>query len=282
MTKLTKFIFSTAFLKQLILLLIASIAFVLLLFFWFRIYTRHGESLTLNDLSELTLDQATEVLESKGLRYTIVDSTSYSEEYLPMAVIQQDPIPQSKVKKGRTIYLWLNAGSPPEKAVPCLMNNASIDDAYERLPQVGFKVGEVFYKPMDNLKEGNPILKLMIDSAEVTCGDKATYGTIIDLVVGEKAGANKVDVPMLLGMTLLEAEFKLNNDLNFGTIIYDTIGLIDSATAVIYKQLPDISDEPVRIGSTVDVWVTQDLPEDVFERIQAIENDTIQMFNDEE
>ena len=214
------FILSKQFIKHAALMALAFIGFILLLFFWFRIYTQHNKSLTLNDLNELTLAQAIELLESKGLNYEIVDSSSFNPDYLPLAVIQQNPAPESKVKNGRTVYLWLNAGSPPFKSIPCLMGNATINEAFDRLPQVGFEIGEITYKPMEELKEGNPILKMLIDDKEVKCGDKAQFGQKIDLIVGEKAGANKVDIPLLLGKTFAEAEFLMNADLNFGTAIY--------------------------------------------------------------
>lgn len=274
MTEWLSFFISKTLWKNIALIAVAAVVFVLILFKWFNIYTLHGESLTLNDLNELTLEQAIEVLESKELNYTIVDSSSFNPDYLPLAVIQQNPLPESKVKKGRTVYLWLNAGSPPLKNIPCLMGNATLEEAFERLPQVGLDIGEIHYKPMEELKEGNPILTMYIDSVEVQCGDKVEYGTKIDLIVGEKAGANKVAVPLLLGKTLAEAEFVMNADLNFGTAVYDEDGLIDSSSAVIYKQLPDYGNEPVRVGSTIDIWLKQDLPEDVSIRLEGLKNDT--------
>lgn len=270
------FLISKTLWKHLGVILIAFFVFVLLLFKWFDVYSLHGESLTLSDLNELTIEQAIEVLQEKELNYNIVDSASFNPSFLPHAVIQQDPAPNSKVKKGRTIYLWLNAGAPPFKVIPCLMGNATLEEAFDRLPQVGFDIGDIDYIPMEELKEGNPILKMLIEDKEIGCGDKAQYGTKIDLIVGEKAGANKVKVPLLLGKTLAEAEFLLNADLNFGTIIYLEDGLIDSSSAVIYKQLPNYGNEAIRVGSTIDIWLQQDLPEAVSERLQTIKNDTIE------
>ena len=274
MTQWLSFLISKSFWRNIALIGIASIVFVLGLFKWFSIYTLHGESLTLNDLNELTLEQAIEVLESKELNYTIVDSSSFNPDFLPLAVIQQNPLPDSKVKKGRTVYLWLNAGSPPLKNIPCLMGNATLEEAFERLPQVGFDIGEIKYKALEELKEGNPILAMYIDDNEIQCGDRAAYGTKIHLEVGEKAGANKVAVPLLLGKTLAEAEFIMNADLNFGTAVYEEDGLIDSSSALIYKQLPDYGNEPVRVGSTIDIWLKQDLPEDVSMRLEELKTDS--------
>ena len=269
------FILSKQFLKHTALIGIAFIAFILLLFYWFRIHTQHNKSLTLNDLNELTLEQAEELLASKGLNYVIVDSSSFNPEYLPLAVIQQNPAPESKVKNGRTIYLWLNAEAPPYKSIPCLMGNATLNEAFDRLAQVGFEIGEITYKAMAELKDGNPILKMLIANKEVKCGDKGQWGQKIDLIVGEKVGANKVEIPNLLGNTLQEAEFLMNADLNFGTIIYEMEGLIDSSSMVIYKQLPDFGNEAIRIGSTIDVWLIQDLPADVSKRLEEIKSDTM-------
>lgn len=268
------FIFSKQFVKHLALMFAVFIALIFITFFWMKAYTNHGEYITLNNLNELSLTQAIEVLEEKGLHYKVIDSASFNPEYLPQAVLQQDPAPNAKVKKGRTVYLWLNAATPPFKAIPCLMGNATLEEAFERLPQLGFKVGDIKYVPMEELKEGNPILALFIEDEKIACGSKAQYGTTIDLEVGEKAGANKVEVPLLLGKTLSEAEFLLNNELNFGTILYEQNGLIDSSSAVIYQQLPSYKSEAVRIGSTIDIWLIQDLPKDVAQQLEALKNDT--------
>lgn len=282
MNQWLSFILSKQFLKHFLLIVIAFIIFILILFKWFNVYTLHGKSITLNDLNELTMNQAIELLESKGLNYEIVDSSSFNPEFLPHAIIQQNPAPNSKVKDGRTVYLWLNAGAPPYKKIPCLADDADLSEANQRLEQLGFSVGEITYKPVEGIKKGNPILELHMDGKKISCGDKAQFGTKIDLIVGEKAGANKVDVPFLLGKTLAEAEFIMNADLNFGTIIYDTEGLIDSSSMVIYKQLPDVGNEPLRIGGNIDVWLIQDLPEEVALRIQNLLKDTTNITPSEE
>ena len=56
-------------------------------------------------------------------------------------------------------------------------------------------------------------------------------------------------------------------------------GLIDSASAVIYKQLPDYGNEAIRVGSTIDVWLIQDLPAEVSKRLEEITSDTTQSIN---
>ena len=170
--------------------------------------------------------------------------------------------------------MWLNAGAPPFKKVPCLADDADLSEASQRLSQLGFSVGEITYKPIDGILSGNPILELQIDGEKISCGEKAQFGTKIDLIVGEKAGANKVSVPILLGKTLAEAEFLMNGDLNFGSKIFESEGLIDTSSAVIYKQLPDITNSDIRIGSNIDVWLIQDLPSEVALRLQNLRTDT--------
>lgn len=271
MKEWVSFVFSKKFVKHFLMIAVAFIIFVLLLFKWFDIYTRHGMSLTLNDLNELTLEQAAEVLESKKLNYFIVDSSSFNPDFLPHAVIQQNPAPESKVKKGRTVYLWLNASVPPYKPIPDV-EGRQIDEAYERFAQLGFKIGEITYKPDADVSNGEPIRALYIDGVKVGKNDSARHGTIIDIVINVKPGGNKVDVPLLLGKTLAEAEFLMGAaELNLGTMLYDEEGLIDSASAVIYKQLPDYANEPIRVGTTIDVWLIQDLPSEVSQRLKDIE-----------
>lgn len=283
MNQWLSFIFSKQFIKHALLIVLAFIVFILILFKWFNVYTLHGKSITLNDLNELTIDQAIELLESKDLNYFIVDSSSFNPDFLPKAVIQQNPAPNSKVKDGRTIYLWLNAGAPPFKKVPCLADDADLSEADQRLDQLGFQIGNITYKPLEGILNGNPILELQIDGKKISCGDKAQFGTKIDLIVGEKAGANKVDIPFLLGKTLAEAEFIISaNGLNSGTTIFESEGLIDSSSAVIYKQLPDVGNEPIRVGGNIDLWIIQDLPEHISQRIQSLQQDTTEIISSED
>src|SRR4029078_11341463 len=67
-------------------------------------YTRHGESLTVPDIKGMKIQDAERVLGEKKLRFVITDSL-YFPDKPTSSVLEQNPVPQSKVKEGRVVYL---------------------------------------------------------------------------------------------------------------------------------------------------------------------------------
>ncbi|MGB1248039.1 MAG: PASTA domain-containing protein [Chitinophagales bacterium] len=255
-------------------IIVAGIITIFAVFWWLKAFTNHGESLTLNDLSGLTLEQTIEVLETKDLNYHIIDSNTYNPDLLPLSVIKQNPAPLQKVKTNRTIYLWLNASAPPMVEVPDLAGKQHYDMAIEKLTNQGFEIGELYYRPSD--AEG-AVLEVMIDSVKIDSGTFVPRGTVIDLVVGGGASNTRVSVPCVLGKTLAEAEmFIYSNELNIGYIEYDTLGLIDSSSALIYMQFPNCNQgNKLRIGEAMDIFLTQELSTSFLDSVNNILNNTL-------
>jgi len=105
----------------------------------------------------------------------------------------------------------------------------------------------------------NYVLKQQIKGKPVTEGTLIIKGSKIDLVLGRGQSNQTVEVPLLVGMRLYEAEQRLiNSYLNPGAIIYDNSVLSseDSMSARIYKQRPDINAIGTNLGSPVDIWLT--------------------------
>ena len=80
------------------LLVIFLLCFVLL---WLTIkllnvYTRHGKVYEIPDFSGMTIDQVKEAY-GKDYHFILIDSV-YSKTQEPGAIVQQDPLPHSKVK----------------------------------------------------------------------------------------------------------------------------------------------------------------------------------------
>lgn len=259
--KLLKFILTKSFWIQLAIILGLTAIAVLLVFQWLSIHTNHNNYITLNDLSGLTLDQAVDQLEDRNLRYALIDSNTFSDTLLPKSITKQDPKPNAKVKDGRTVYLWVNASKPPMVEVPELAGKKSFDMALQALKNRGLELGEVTYRPSE---EENSILEVKIDGEKVTKNMQVRRGTVVDLIVGGGTSNTKVDLDCFIGMTLETASFIISaSDLNIGFTKYDTIGLIDSSSAVIYKQLPSCNESVIKIGESIDLFLAQELPADV-------------------
>lgn len=231
-------------------------------------YTNHNEYITLTDLSGLTLDQVEEYLNYRELNYEILDTNAYHENLLPLSVIRQNPDANTKIKEGRTVYLWLNASVPPMVEVPDLAGKQSLDMAKIKLQNRGLVLGNIVEKPSE---DKNAVLEVLIGGKKITEATFVPKGTVVDLVVGGGLGGTRFDVPCLLGKTLDEAKFTaLAYDLNFGVITYETAGLIDSSSAVVYKQTPSCEGGKIRMGEAINIQLIQDLPDFVIEELNRI------------
>ena len=71
MNKFLAYLRTETFRKNLIIAIIAVIAFILLIFFSLRYYTRHGEGVPVPKLEGLAVEQAIELLEAQGLEYQV-------------------------------------------------------------------------------------------------------------------------------------------------------------------------------------------------------------------
>lgn len=262
------FIKSRIFWINIALMLVATLILVLALGAMLRSYTNHNQYITLNDLSGLTLNQVEEYLEFKNLKFEILDTNNYNPDLLPLSVIRQNPDPQSKVKEGRTVYLWLNASVPPMVELPELAGKQSLDMALIKLKNRGFIVGDIIERPSE---EKNAVLEVLVAGKKITEAANFPKGTKVDLVIGGGLGGTRFRVPCLLGKTLAEVKFTvLAYDLNIGNIRFEMAGLIDSSSAVVYRQTPGCIDGMIRMGEAIDIELIQDLPDYVIEEINRI------------
>jgi len=221
-----------------------------------KTYTHHRESIRVPDLKGFTVDQVEEVLESKALRYAIIDS-AYAPDQLPRAVIEQNPKPNTEVKENRRIYLTINASTPPMVQVPNVIYS-SLRNAEVQLKSVGLKVGHTEYIP-DPAR--NAVLDIKQNGKKLKPGDKVNKGSSIDLVLGNGGiTGNNVPVPKLIGLTFKEAKIVLMGlGLNLGATIEDG-NISNTGNAIVYHQSPESrTDATIGIGEPIDVFIKKAL-----------------------
>ncbi|MEZ4883246.1 MAG: PASTA domain-containing protein [Chitinophagales bacterium] len=239
--------------KHLIAIGLASVIAVWLIFWGMGIYTNHGESITVPDLREMTLEQVKRHLKTKDLRYTILDST-YIRGKLPETVIEQDPKPGAKVKENRRIYLTINSKTPPIVEIPNIIQ-ASLRHAEKQLQSVGLEVGELEYVPY---KYKNLVLKIKLNGAEIEPQTKVEKGSAITLVLGNGLGNTRIPVPTLVGLSFLEARIAIQGmSLTVGAVVReDDVRETDSDRAIVYRQIPAPGDgTEITIGEPVDLFL---------------------------
>ncbi len=231
------------------------ILMVLIFALFVKSYTKHGESVSVPDLRGKTWSEATRLVESRNLNYKIADS-SYDLKLSPLAVMDQNPRPNTKVKESRTIYLTVNSRRAPHVQMPDL-KDASLKQATMILESYKLKVGKLIYKP-DLAK--NVVLDQLFKGKPIVAGTEIQKGASVDLILGDGLGDTEIEVPNLVGLSLREARFVLEgSSLALGAIVHDDFSKGDSLDAVVYQQRPDPNmpeTRTVNIGEGVDVFVT--------------------------
>ena len=95
-------------------------------------------------------------------------------------VIEQKPKPGAYVKDGRKIYLTLNSGKVPMRAVPDVADNSSLRAAESRLQAAGFKLTKTVYVNGDL----DWVYEIRYQGKEVEAGTELPEGSILTIVAG--------------------------------------------------------------------------------------------------
>jgi beta-lactam-binding protein with PASTA domain len=237
--------------------LIAAVITVAILlfiaFFSLRYYTKHGQGLNVPALKGLSFTQAVSKLEELGFRYE-VDSV-YIMDTPPGTVIDQDPDARTFVKDNRTIYLTVSMNTAPNVKFPDV-EFKSLRQAQAIIESFGLKLGDTTYKP-DVSRD--VVLQASFGGQPIKAGETIPKGSRIDFLLGDGKGNEEVDIPTLVGLTKDEALFAIRNGamLSLGTITYEGT-ITDSATAVVIKQDPVLTDSvtKVKIGTPVNITLS--------------------------
>lgn len=124
------------YVKNVLMMIGAFVGLVIIVLFLLNFYTKHNESITVPTVKGLQVQDAAGILESSDLRYEISDSI-FQAEGAPGSIIEQIPKEQSKVKKGRTVFLVIKAKGAQLVSVPEL-KDYSRRQAEAQLASLGF------------------------------------------------------------------------------------------------------------------------------------------------
>ena len=228
------------------------------------IYTRHGESVEVPDLSGMYVEEAELILKDCNLSYEIIDSV-YIRNKKGGEIAEQTPIAGTNVKKNRKIYITVNSKQRKMIMVPNLAGE-SRRKVQSNLKTLGFNVDSVRYEPYEFNDE---VLSLMWGDSLLTAGTRVPDGSQIILVVGQNDMSIEVVVPSFLGLTLPEAKKVIEEyRLGFGAAYFDGVPVdaTDSLKYRVYQQTPDAG-LSVYGGKAVELKLskgTQSIDEDFF------------------
>ena len=163
--------------------LLAMCLFVALVItgFWYgtKVYTRHGETITVPNVTRIQHEDAVLMLEQFELKAVVSDS-GYNRNLAPGSVLMQQPIAGAEVKAGRKIYLTINSTSGPTLTMPDIADNCDVYEAEIRLRTMGFKIGPKEYAEGDK----DWVLGVKCRGKEVRAGERVPAEAPIVLVVG--------------------------------------------------------------------------------------------------
>ena len=143
------------------------------------IYTQHGLSVVVPNVKGMMESEAENALKNEGLEYQIVDS-SYEKKIVPGSIVDQNPNPGFKVKRGRVVYLTINSLSTPLKVLPDIADNSSLRQAQAKLLSAGFKLSEEVYIT----GEKDWVYGVKYNGKELHNGEKVPMGAMLTLLVG--------------------------------------------------------------------------------------------------
>lgn len=254
MSKVLDYLKTRQFYINLTLAVGSVIVVVLIAFYSLGYYTRHGSGVPVPNLEGLSVERAISLLEQQGFQNPQIDSV-YVLDKAPGTVIQQDPDAGTNVKENRTIYLTVVKRKAPDVSLPDLTQD-TYRTAVTNISNSGLRVGDTTYKP-DIARDR--VLEVKFAGQVLKPGSRIPKGSVIDLVLGDGAGASEVDIPEVLNLELDEAKFAIKNSgLVIGTITYQGT-ITDTTKVVVIQQTPMKTDSAskVSIGTHINLIVTQ-------------------------
>ncbi|MCH7401877.1 PASTA domain-containing protein [Belliella kenyensis] len=222
-------------------------------------YTNHGQTVSVPDLEGFGHDELEDYLKSRNLQYEVELDSGFNADLPSLTVLKQIPKAGSQVKSGRKIYVTLNSKNAPMIKMPNLVHS-QLKNVQEILANIGLVRGEIKYVPDIG---NNVVLEQKYRGRNIPEGFEIPKGSQIDLVVGDGLGNQILDVPNLIGMDEVDAEFLIiGSGLRMGRINYVTTDSVPQGTIV--RQIPPAGAE-VKTGEPLDLWISEISKERDFE-----------------
>lgn len=215
-------------------------------------YTNFGETYIVPDFYGKTLEEIKENNYNQIYEFVVIDSI-FDPKNRSQAIVIQNPLPGSVVKKDRKVYVTVVASSIEKVEMPNLVD-LTLRQAINRLITRGLHVNHLNY--VEDFAD-NAVLEQLFDDELIEEGTLIEKGSGIDLVLG--MGDNKkVPVPFLIGLNEKEAKEAINRaSFNVGSVYH--LDGYDEIHSRVYKQSPEWSeDRKMFKGDKVRIWLRSD------------------------
>jgi eukaryotic-like serine/threonine-protein kinase len=249
----TKGFFSNWIVRNLLGAAVAILALVVASAVLLNVVTHHGQEIGVPDFSNMSIRDARKLASDSGVRIEVTDSV-YVRKMGRGLVFSQNPKAGSRVKQGRRIMLTINSVRPKKVSMPDLVG-FSMRQAKAELLSRGLMLGDLRY--VDDMATNN-VLRQLYRGQNIAPGRMIDSGSEIDLVVGLDENDNQTFIPDVSGMKYMRAVDAVHeNSLNVARLRFDKgiSTFSDSLDAVVYKQTPAPSADPVRMGSEITLFL---------------------------
>ena len=228
----------------------AILLIFVLLWLTFRLidrFTRHGQTFLMPQITGMKIEEAKEKY-GNDLNFIVTDSV-YQKDKEPGSIVQQDPLPDSKIKRGRNVY-YIVVAKTPEKTIMPNLNNLSLRQAVVSLESAGLKIKEIVY--VKHFAR-NAVCEQRYNDKVVKPGTELIKDSKITLHVGLGPDDKNVHLPNILGMKAEDVQRSLNiAGLNLGNENYIDNDSIQNL--VVVKMTPHYHSKTAKPGTFVDVW----------------------------
>ncbi|MGQ9665495.1 MAG: PASTA domain-containing protein [bacterium] len=231
------------FLIYVIIILIFFVIGILLAnFLIMPILVRQGVEVIVPNVCNLPLDSATIILKKAGLQ-SVVTERRYDRIIEQGRIIIQEPLPDTKVKKGRIINLSVSLGV--EKITIPVITGLEFAKAQQILERLGLVISDIDSIYSDSIGKGKIIRTIPEAEIEVKKGDEIKI--IISKGIVLKA-------PNLIGLKLDEAKNILKKlDLVLGTV-NEIEGSGEKGTVIVQNPQPE---QVVDAGDTINLMIVK-------------------------
>ncbi len=257
-----KSLFNWKVLLNLVVAIGVFVGLVWLTFRWLEYHTNHGQEIPVPNIVNKSVQEAIKILDDAGLDYE-VDSFKYDPKYRPFQVLQVYPSPGSRVKDGRAIQIKVNPRTWARVEVPDVINKYS-GLAFQRLEQVGLKVGDTIYEPSI---QKDAVLRIMFKGTAVKPKTKLPRFSVVDVVIGSGPMRN-ISIPNVVGLTVKEARAVIAESMFEVGLVEHEDGSKDESD-IIYYQDPaagDVRDQ----GMQMDLWASKRTPAELRAKIEEL------------
>jgi len=236
--------------RHIVIFIIATVLLLWIATKFLDFYTMHGSTIVVPNFVGLSInnEKLQDLADDNHLAYIIADSI-YDATKTKGMVLAQDPLPGTKVKKYRKVYITVIANMPERVKMPNLVD-LTLRQAIAMLETYGLKVGKLSYIP--DIAE-NSVLKQNLNGKALNPETMVDKGSKIDLVLGKGLGNQTVSIPNLIGKSREDAIKAINSaSLNVGVETFDDDE--DTINVKVYKQTPNKTQGYIKVGNAIDIW----------------------------